>query len=153
MLSKCNQLDSMYDLVVLDLDMPVCDGFEACKSICKHFENKYVPLRRSSNRHTSGTGRMKDYIPIIVAVSGFIDAATENKIEDSGFNSFFEAPLSVDQIKDEIIPLLEKRKETLQEIDNLDALYKGISYKLLPRVSNNVVHPDNNDDIDDDDDD
>jgi CheY-like chemotaxis protein len=29
--SKSKQLDNMYDLVVLDLDMPVCDGYDACK--------------------------------------------------------------------------------------------------------------------------
>lgn len=37
--------------------------------------------------------------------------------------NFFQAPLSVDNIKEEIIPVLEKRKETLQEIKNIDALY------------------------------
>ena len=25
---------SFYDLILLDLKMPICDGFEACKQIC-----------------------------------------------------------------------------------------------------------------------
>lgn len=72
----------MYDLVVLDLDMPVCDGYESCNTICKHFQDKVVQVRNKGRKSSgAGAGMMQDYIPIIVAVSGYIDDATEVKIE------------------------------------------------------------------------
>jgi CheY-like chemotaxis protein len=39
--NKCNGFDSFksFDIILLDLDMPISDGYEACKNILKIFNN------------------------------------------------------------------------------------------------------------------
>ena len=31
-----------YDLILLDLDMPICDGYEACSKIKQFYEDLYL---------------------------------------------------------------------------------------------------------------
>lgn len=113
---KTKQLEFMYDLVILDLEMPVCDGYSACQQIKMQFENKNIPAIKKGVE----AGVLSDYMPIIVAVSGYIDEKAEKKIAEVEFNGFFQAPLSVEDIKEMIMPDILKRKEALQEIESLD---------------------------------
>jgi CheY-like chemotaxis protein len=119
------QLDKMYDLVILDLDMPVCDGYDACQQIKMLFTKQVIPAQDYETDHKFG-GTLADYIPWIVAVSGYIDADTENKIQQTGFDSYFEQPLSVDKINDLIVPDVLKRMQQIQEMENIDMLYYGV---------------------------
>lgn len=125
---KTKKLGQMFDLVVLDLDMPVCDGYDACKKIKSQFENKNMPAIRNGQ----AAGMMSDYLPIIIAVSGFIDDNTENKIVAAGFKGFFQAPLGVQDIQELIMPDIVKRKQELDDLDCLDQIYKGMSMIKIP---------------------
>jgi CheY-like chemotaxis protein len=87
-IEKSKNPDGLYDLVILDLDMPILDGFEACKKIKQFFESQ-------SDRGDY----FEDYIPVIMAVSGYISEEIEMKITETGFNGFFQAPLRVQDIQ------------------------------------------------------
>lgn len=74
----------MYDLIILDINMPVTDGFEACKKIIEILRNKSskidIKARNKSSSLTKFNKRNK-VLPVIVAVTGFLDDNTIKRIE------------------------------------------------------------------------
>lgn len=87
-----------FDLVVLDLNMPVTDGFEACTMIRSLYGNG-----SRSSRNLNIINLLKAQ-PYLVAVSGFIDDSTKVKVERAGFDQLFLMPLSLQDIQDLIVP-------------------------------------------------
>ena len=108
----------MFDLIVLDLNMPVSDGLEALKLIKKLYLTETF---RCSNLRENGIGSMHlvDYMPHFIAVSAFIDSDKLAQLKLAGFNQVFEMPLSVDQIKNDILPQVEERAERIEYLANL----------------------------------
>lgn len=39
---KIGQENLFYDLILLDLDMPICNGYDACRQINKFYEELYL---------------------------------------------------------------------------------------------------------------
>lgn len=64
-----------FDLIMLDLNMPVLDGCEAQKLIVDHF-NTYKGSRLNS---LSRKAKCKDSMPIIIAIASSIDEETRQK--------------------------------------------------------------------------
>ena len=46
----------------------------------------------------------------MLACSSFVDSNIEHQCKSVGFDEIFEAPLSANVIKNQIIPMIEKRK-------------------------------------------
>ena len=65
------------DVVILDLDMPVMDGFDAAREI--------------RVRYPSPT-------PVLVAVSASSDDGLQDKLDDCGFDHFLIKPADVDRL-------------------------------------------------------
>jgi CheY-like chemotaxis protein len=59
-------MDEVYDLIVLDLNMPISDGFEACQKILAHYndQNKLLDVNMNVRKLN-----FKDIKPIIIGVT------------------------------------------------------------------------------------
>ena len=100
-----------FDLIILDLNMPVTDGFEACEKILK-----LCSISSISNNNKSAKimgNNMEVYKPHIVAVSSYIDSKTYTKAQESGFDQILEMPLSNDSIVNNILPKLSERESRI----------------------------------------
>lgn len=85
----------MFDIVILDINMPMMDGIEAVKKIVKLFEHE-KPI----------------FMPKFVAVTSHVTDAIEKECLDSGFDEVRLAPLTFLQIKNELMPsLIQRRRE------------------------------------------
>ena len=76
-----NDLRKQFDLIVLDLNMPICDGYDACLNILKTYNSIQSP-------------NCKQRRPYLVAVSAFVDQETRKKCKQFGFDDVMEMPLS-----------------------------------------------------------
>ena len=80
---------SEYDVVLMDLEMPVMDGFEATRKI-REFE-----LESGLGRHTP-----------IIALTAFTMVEAKEKALGSGMNDFLAKPLDPNQLYNKIIHLI-----------------------------------------------
>ena len=101
-----------FDLIVLDLCMPVTDGYEACRLIKAHFNSANLLM------------------PQVIAVSGYVDDGVESQTALCGFERVFEMPLGVPQITDVIVPELVMMREMKVKRENLAMMYKKSGVKL-----------------------
>jgi CheY-like chemotaxis protein len=63
-----------FDLVVLDLHMPISDGYETCANIVKLYnEEKIFGADNSQSRSKNSLSLESNLMPIIIAVSSYID--------------------------------------------------------------------------------
>lgn len=67
-----------FDLVVLDLTMPISDGYEACKNILNLYRdnqifNQQKPIKLEDGSICSETIRNQDLRPVIVACTSYVD--------------------------------------------------------------------------------
>ena len=67
--------------------------------------------------------KLIDLKPIIAACSSeVLCKSLQTKLDEAGFESFYEVPLKSGIIKDQIIPKLEERKKNLDQKLNLKKL-------------------------------
>lgn len=67
----------MFDIIILDINMPVLNGIEACKKIVKLFEHDNPIFK-----------------PKLVALTSLVTDAIEKECLDAGFNEVHLAPLT-----------------------------------------------------------
>ena len=65
------------------------------------------------------TPSKESLIPVLIACSGFVIDRVIKKTKDAGFAACFEVPLSMKQIEDTIMPLLDKRQKRLKKDDKI----------------------------------
>lgn len=105
---KVLNANEMFDLIVLDLSMPVSDGFEACKLILQVYSDTNLLQRNISSKRQSFS-KPYDYIPYIVGASGYVDANVYKKCKDVGFEDLFEMPIDAALIEEVILPRVISR--------------------------------------------
>lgn len=66
-LQSCMAQNSTFDFILLDLNMPIVDGYEACRQMKQFFDHE--------GQLFVVENRVK--IPLLIAFSGFVDADTE----------------------------------------------------------------------------
>jgi CheY-like chemotaxis protein len=125
----------IFDLIVLDLQMPVCDGFEACRNIKKMFSDKVVQedgaveevKSYNKNRRESNFVLMDlmDFMPHIIAVSGYVDEDVRADAGQAGFDAIFSVPLTFKDVKNEIMPVLIIREQKLSKMNSIANMYKS----------------------------
>ena len=71
------------DMILMDLKMPLMDGYQATKEICK--DNTVIP---------------------IIAVTAFAFAEDEQRVKQSGFNDYVAKPIKPNDLKKKITELL-----------------------------------------------
>jgi CheY-like chemotaxis protein len=91
-----------FDLVVLDLNMPISDGYEACENIIKYFTNESI-------FNVPQAGAKLKANPIMVACSSYVTPHIILKTSAAGFSLTLETPLTVPILQEKIMPMLELR--------------------------------------------
>ena len=95
------KVDDMYDLVILDLNMPITNGFEACEKIKKLFTDAFTISYQMSRPDESSEldyVPMNKRMPIFVAISTHIDDDVTQKAKNIGFQKVFKYPLNPESI-------------------------------------------------------
>ena len=110
----------MYDLVILDLNMPISDGYEACQKICQLYEDiKFFQKidEGSSDGINSCNQQVKSLKPLILACSGddVHNPFMQKALNEAGFDEAITAPLKVDYIKGELISMIDANIKNLTE--------------------------------------
>ena len=124
-----------FDLVILDLHMPISDGYEACKNICTQFSdvNLFKLKEKAVGMDQDNFQRKKklfkfldsnDIKPLMVACSSEVSSEVREQTAKAGFDLTFLMPLSAEVIQTDIIPKLLERKQHIEikkVLENNDA--------------------------------
>lgn len=92
------------DLIILDLMMPITDGYEAIERITTLFENSKNSLTFSeaddptSPVYKNTENEKRGFKPIIIACSGLINQEVMAKTKAAGFDTLLQVPISAAQI-------------------------------------------------------
>ena len=95
------------DLVVLDLNMPISNGYEACEKIVKLFRRE----ERKAKEVVEVEG--EDETPVMVALSSFVDSQVIEQTLETGFVLTAISPMTSDYIAKRISPLIRERREAI----------------------------------------
>jgi len=134
------------DFVLLDLDMPIMNGFEACKQIIDFYVNSILfrPVKskqfmRGNKKRNLSSESVNNIIedmntqPLMVAYSGLVNDDVRKQAEEAGFNMVFESPLTADMIKNNILSLLKEKSQEVESINHelkrSNEIRKGLSLK------------------------
>jgi CheY-like chemotaxis protein/nitrogen-specific signal transduction histidine kinase len=112
-----------YDVVLMDLQMPVMDGYEASQKI------------RQMDDHYFKT------VPII-ALSASAMLEEKEKAKEFGFNEFITKPFQPLELRESILQFVPKKKEDKEELRQAPQDKKTGSSALLKRdlAAQNIVH-------------
>ena len=109
--------DNFFDLVILDLNMPISDGYETCKNIIKFFKCKgifKIEASQVSNLSNSNGLSLMHFQPVIVALSSLITRDIDKRTIEAGFDLTLQSPLHANTIHSKIEPLLKQRKDNIE---------------------------------------
>ena len=77
----------MFDLVILDLNMPISDGYEACKKIHSIYNDEEKLLFSNKIDNKLNLNFLKEFKPIIIACTAeVIDTEKKNYLIKNGFD-------------------------------------------------------------------
>ena len=96
--------DIMLDLVLLDLSMPIADGYEACRNIIKLYTQAQLQGGFKSDLNLK---------PCMIAASGFVDENVRAKCLESGFDDVHLMPVCAQTIQEKILPLVLSRRQLI----------------------------------------
>ena len=116
---KVDQMTSqtVYDLVVLDLNMPIMDGFDSCVSIRQLFEDKQE-LKLVQTHETYPMILRKQLLrktPLMVAYTSDPLKQVENVCRKMGFDLIMRSIVVAD-ITEQLIPKLVERRDKFQKL-------------------------------------
>ncbi|RIB05559.1 hypothetical protein C2G38_2219333 [Gigaspora rosea] len=89
----------LYDIIFMDLQMPICDGIEATKEIRKIENGEESSLisetPKSSDQFLTSTDRKRRKKAIIIAMTGLASEEDSEAAEAAGCNEFLTKPVSI----------------------------------------------------------
>lgn len=137
-------------MVVLDLTMPISDGYETCKNIVNLYadSDKILRFQKSPSSYDLNQAdiensrchnlRSRDLTPLLIAcTSSILDDSLMKKLQAHGFRGAHEAPIHDSEIKNEIIPKLFERKH---QLDKKESIMKQIKESLDEVFKSNISH-------------
>lgn len=86
-----------YDVVIMDLEMPVCDGFEATKEIRRLTDDD----NNNHNNNDNNNNRKRSRTPIFALTAHIFESAKKQFLEAGG-DDFLMKPLRVELLKEKI---------------------------------------------------
>ena len=141
------------DFILMDLDMPIMNGWQACQNI-RSYQNDDNTLFRvttkvnlNSNEISQSGGRSESVMGsglsenlYIFAYSALITKEIEEKALKTGFNKCIESPLTKRSIEVEIIDFMEKDKRSQHKIASLSFIDDISSIQSNDRMFNRSLH-------------
>mmetsp|Transcript_3495 Transcript_3495/g.5949 ORF Transcript_3495/g.5949 Transcript_3495/m.5949 type:complete len:175 (+) Transcript_3495:2832-3356(+) len=141
----------MFDAIILDLNMPILNGHEACTKIRQLMVDQgYINYQQQasaagqSHQISSAPGSREPILPrqrqgllnqgssvalrssarpLMIALSGFVNDETREETRKSGFDSTLMAPLKFQQIAEDIVPsLLQIQKRMVKRLSVIDSI-------------------------------
>ena len=125
-----------FDFILLDLDMPILNGFDTCKRILSILDDNKTQLF-----HTSSLSKITDKVdksgtfnedfgevteldvinslkeeskPLLIAYTELLDDEVVKKCQNYGFDLWLENPLNNDTVNTIIIQFIECRNQVKQ---------------------------------------
>jgi CheY-like chemotaxis protein len=94
-----------YDLILMDLEMPLMNGFDSCSQIKEAFSGKYLSRAKFLGLESQVRELVDQLRPYIVAVTGFevSDPTVTGKLKQMRFNDWFTSPIGLEIIQRKII--------------------------------------------------
>ena len=109
-----NEPSEYYDLVLLDLQMPICNGFEACEKIFNLFYSDQLGQEEVQINENTSIQFSQRQLPLLVACSSTPTSEQLLKnLHSIGFHLFIEQPLENEKI-DELIGHLYQRRQKIE---------------------------------------
>jgi len=115
-LSLIDLNQKQFSLIMLDLNMPISNGYETCKNIWNLYEDRNI-FNMKRRRSSQLSGGHDDLLlihlrPLIVAWTSenLSDKKLVEKINQVGFDLMMESPITFKHITDKILPKLQERK-------------------------------------------
>mmetsp|Transcript_20544 Transcript_20544/g.31266 ORF Transcript_20544/g.31266 Transcript_20544/m.31266 type:complete len:203 (+) Transcript_20544:2227-2835(+) len=101
--------EEKFDIIVLDLNMPVCSGYEACEKIVALYAHQ--EQRKKLRFHREWLPKEKVNLrPVIMACSSHVDDGVIEHTSKIGFDLTLPAPLNATVILDKLKPaIIENR--------------------------------------------
>jgi len=93
-LQLCQQSPVPFDVILMDLQMPIMDGFKATKLILQHYTTSTTPLKA----------------PSIIAMTAFVLGTEREQCRQSGMKGFLPKPLLLQDLQI-MLDIVQKRKE------------------------------------------
>ncbi|CAG8602023.1 17372_t:CDS:10 [Cetraspora pellucida] len=85
---------TLYDIIFMDLQMPICDGIEATKEVENGEESYLISETLKSSDPTSHYGKRRKKA-IIIAMTGLASEEDSEAAEAAGCNEFLTKPVSI----------------------------------------------------------
>ena len=129
----------MFEILVLDLNMPIMTGNEACVKITSLFEkqelmriNAVAQFSRDNQALTMMKFPEEFDVPLRTLMPVIIGCTSEiltlellEQCDLEGFRFLFNAPLKPEELKTEIYPMLHWRQNTIL-VHNMDLMFSGM---------------------------
>jgi CheY-like chemotaxis protein len=87
---------SFYSIILLDLNMPISDGFDACKKIRRLYDkDSLITWTNSSAEKVTAKIQLRDIQPFIVAWTSenLANLSLLERIDQAGFDAPIESPI------------------------------------------------------------
>ena len=84
---------SPFDLIILDLNMPISNGYEACIKIITLYKQINIFDINTKEREPSPNGCCTSVKPLIVALSSYVDEPTYKESMKAGFELVYSSPI------------------------------------------------------------
>ena len=140
----------MYDVIILDLNMPITDGYEACKKI-RALYSEHRLLRKEKRQSVVNMSidspldqqdqLLKEIRPIMIACSSddLESEIVQARLNDAGFDSYLMAPLTTSKVQETVIKLIKERDIQI---------YKKIKmFEAIKSRNGSPIHSKNNSQI------
>lgn len=96
-----------FDAIILDLNMPIMDGHEACEKIIqiyKDYNDRQIALKDNSEENGDGLYNYDDmYVnrrPLMIASSAHITEEVQSNCLDEGFEMITSVPIQQEFLND-----------------------------------------------------
>lgn len=97
-------ISKQYDIILMDLLLPIVDGISAAVQILTHYRNKCPKhLRFSMDKHDH-------LLPTVIALTAMVTPETQTKCKSSGFKGFLSKPIDKEELDTMLTVVLKRRQ-------------------------------------------
>jgi nitrogen-specific signal transduction histidine kinase/AmiR/NasT family two-component response regulator len=98
-------ISKQYDIILMDLLLPIVDGISAAVQILTHYRNRCPKHLRFS------VDKYDHLLPTIIALTAMVTPDTQAKCKSSGFKGFLTKPIDKEEL-DTMLTIVLKRRQT-----------------------------------------